>query len=285
MVSNTQQALIVAAMLAVAATVFWVRKVRPWLKEARDYMRKATVCGFLPPPPTARGRRVIYWIGRIFTWFQVGPVRVYGKENLQSPGPKMLCANHGSHADPPLAALITNGSTRFIAADQVFKFGGGIGALIMGPLGVFPCNLQKGQGRPARDACIKVLANGEDLVLFPEGISWADGEVREFKKGAVFITKAAAEALGAPAYILPYYIRYNRYAGKWILKYPWVYQYFWILFNAWYYRRGVTVVVGKPISSAELPVDDVAGTELLRQRILELDPAVNKPEGKPWVIR
>lgn len=227
----------------------------------------------------------MHWISRIFKWWQVGKVTVYGWENMDGlDGPKMYCANHGSHADPPLAALLTRSKARFIATDMIFKFCRGLGSLVFAPMGVFCCTLDKGKGRPARDACIKVLANGEDLVLFPEGISWADGMVREFKKGAVYITKAAAEQLGKTIYIVPYYIRYNRYGGAWMLKYPWVYQYFWIFLHAWYFRRGATIVVGKPIRSDELPEDDTVGTQMLKNHIMVLDPAVNPPIGRGQVL-
>lgn len=37
-------------------------------------------------------------------------------------------------------------------------------------------------------------------------------------------------------------------------------------------REGVTVVIGKPISSVDLPDDDTEGTALLKERITELDP-------------
>lgn len=270
----------ILVLVTVLVIWFYLKIAAPAFKRARSYIKDVTTCGFLPPKPTARAQRYLRRAARLFSWIQIGKITVFGRENLSVPGVKMLCANHGSHADPAIAALLVNGNARFIAAQQVFTFARGLGSLLFGPLGAFACDLRPGKGQPARDACINVLTDHNDLVLFPEGISWADGVVREFKKGAVYITKAAAERLGEYTYIVPYYIRYTRYPGNWILNYPWVCQYFWIFLNSWWYRRGATVVIGKPIRSDELPADDALGTEFLRQRILALDPAVNSPTGR-----
>lgn len=45
--------------------------------------------------------------------------------------------------------------------------------------------------------------------------------------------------------------------------------------NSWYYRRGVVAVIGKPISTADLPDDDDQATEVLKERISDLDPLAN----------
>jgi hypothetical protein len=67
-------------------------------------------------------------------------------------------------------------------------------------------------------------------------------------------------------------IRYGRSPGSWIRKWNEPSQYFWTLLNWWYYRRGATDVIGKPISSADLPEGDTEAADFLAASVARLDP-------------
>ncbi len=255
--------------------VVW-RSLAYLLKLAGEYAALVEQCGYLPPSPTPRGVRLLQRLSKILVFIQVGKVKVLGAENLDKvDGATVVTPNHPHWADTVVMPIVVNRKARYMAAQGVFQFGGGLGGLLVGPLGAFSADLTPGKGGPARNAAIKVLVNGELLVMFPEGWAYLDGTIGEFKKGAVRIVKEAATLLGQTSYLLPTFIRYGKYPGSWIRKLPpaWEYLLIFLLFPV--YRRGCTVVIGEPIPSTDLPEDDWAATEYLRERVLALDPLLN----------
>jgi 1-acyl-sn-glycerol-3-phosphate acyltransferase len=244
-----------------------------WWK--RDYIRKVSQSGFLAAPPSG----FALWFARrycqaLVDW-QVGKVQVEGIENLQVDGPMLIAPNHGHFIDPMLFPLILGRPARFMAAQGVFEAAGGLMSLLAAPCGAFAVNLNPGKGAKAADAAVEVLTTGQTLVMFPEGYAWLDGHVDKFKKGAVRIIRRTAVALGRTCYIVPVYIRYGRYPGERLLRWSPAVQYMLLFLLARFFRKGATVVFGKPISSDELPADDAEATDLLRQKVLELDPQRN----------
>jgi 1-acyl-sn-glycerol-3-phosphate acyltransferase len=99
---------------------------------------------------------------------------------------------------------------------------------------------------------------------------YLDGRAGPFKKGAVRIARSAAMERGWPVFIVPVRISYGRYPGPWIRRYRAPLSYFLMLLWSLSMRPGATVIVGKPLSSDELPADDAEATELLKQRLFEL---------------
>lgn len=254
----------------------WVyfRYLAPGFRRLRAYIDELSTCGCLPPPPSPRAVRFLYNFARVVTWIQVGKVKTIGLENLNLPGPKMVTPNHPHYVDPGVIVLLLNRQpARYMAARGVFRFGFGLGSLIAAPTGAFPVDLTPGKGGPAREAGVRVLTSGQTLVMFPEGWAYLDGSLGPFKKGAVRIARQAARQLKDTVHIVPVYLRYGRYPGSWIKKLSPPLEYLFVFLMSWYYRRGVTAVIGKPISSSDLPADDAAATELLKQRIVALDPA------------
>ncbi len=88
------------------------------------------------------------------------------------------------------------------------------------------------QNDAALRRCVQLLANGGELVVFPEGTSALGPRHLPFKSGAARIALEAL-ARGVPLRIVPLGIHYER---------------------AWAFRSRVEVVVGEPISR-ELPAD------------------------------
>jgi len=152
------------------------------------------------------------------------------------------------------------------------QFAGGLGALIGAPVGAFAVDIDQGQGAPAFRAAIRVLTSNQRLVIFPEGWAHLDGKMRSFKKGAVCIAKQAAHKLKHTVNIVPVFLRYDRYPGSWITRLNPRLQYLLAFLCFWRYRRGVTVVIGNPISSATLPKCNDEATTILQNAIIDLDP-------------
>jgi 1-acyl-sn-glycerol-3-phosphate acyltransferase len=281
MLSFSTLLFILAAVLMGA--LGWLLLARPALKRARAYITDVSTCGYLAPPPTPGWVRFLNVFCSVVTWIQVGRIRILGEENLPPKPPKdtketepfLVCPNHPHYVDPGVVVRVIRRPARYMAARGVFTFLRGFGALLAGPCGAFSVDLTQGKGGPAREAAIKVLTTNQVLVMFPEGWAYLDGKMGEMKKGAVRIAKEAAAQLGKPVKIVPVYLRYGRNPGSWIRKLPPTIEYLYMFLNSWYYRRGVTVVIGQAISSADLPDDDDQATEILKDRITDLDPLAN----------
>jgi|AGTN01.3.fsa_nt_gi 1-acyl-sn-glycerol-3-phosphate acyltransferase len=253
------------------AVIFW-RYVLPAFRRARQYIRDVETCGYLPPPPTPGAVRFLVRASKVLAFIQVGKVKIEGIENLDGlDGPTIVTPNHPHWADTVVMPIAMNRPARYMAARGVFTFGGGLGALLFGPIGAFAADLEKGKGGPAREAAVKLTSEGQILVMFPEGWAYLDGITREFKKGAVRIARESAAKAGKTGYLVPVHLRYGKYPGGWILKVPPPAEYFLLFLLAPLYRRGVTVVIGKPIPTTDLPADDAAATEYLKQHVLALD--------------
>ena len=121
-------------------------------------------------------------------------IKVEGIENIPREGALVVCANHKSLCDPPMLALSLPFELRFMAKEELFKnklFGGLIGAL-----GAFP--VKRGTGDiGALKIAIKVLTEGNRLVIFPEGSRSPKGYMGKGKSGAALI------AVKSKANILP----------------------------------------------------------------------------------
>lgn len=247
----------------------------PKIKQAVEYINNVKECGYLPPPPNKLG---LFWLDilcRLILFVNVGRVKVEGTENLAKLDgkPYLITPNHPHFADVAVMPYVLGARrARYMAAKGVFTFGGGLGALIFGPMGAFAVDLTKGKGGPAKDASVEILSTNQILVMFPEGWAYLDGVMENFKKGAVTIAKETQARISEDVYIVPTFLRYGKYPGSWIRKIPPPLEYFILLMLFPIFRRGVTVVFGEPIPASSLPEDDYVGTELLEQKVRELDP-------------
>lgn len=248
-----------------------LRFVLPYWRRYRAYARDVATCGYLSDPPKPRAVRLLAVISRCITAYQVGKIKASGLEHLPKSGPAIIALNHPHYTDGFVVQQLLRRPARYMGAQWVFRLPFGIGPLL-GRCGGFAVDTTSGKGGPARDAAVRVLTTGQQLVLCPEGETHLDGALGQFKKGAVRIAREAADKLGAPVPIIPVCLRYGKYPGSWIMSWPKYRSYAYLVFMAWYYRRGVTVVVGEPISSAELTGDDEKDSELLRSRVAALRP-------------
>lgn len=239
---------------------------------ARRYAAAMQDPGHLPPPPSESGQRWMMRLTRALSWLFVGKIEVSGKENLEGlpTDAIIITPNHPSPYDVVILPAVIDQKARYMAALGVMQALGGLGGLVVGPLGAFAANLDRGKGAPALRAAIRVLASGQTLVMWPEGWTYLDGKIGPFKKGAVRIAKQAATERGADTFVVPVSLTYGKYPGASIMRLPIKLQYLLLVAGFPYFRRGVKVVIGKPIASSALPENDAEATELLKSKIVEL---------------
>lgn len=246
------------------------------VKKVLSYIKNASTCGYLVAPPTTRASKILYAFARLVAFIQVGRIRIKGLEILQNlQSPYIVASNHPHYADAAIIPITINAPARYMVAREVMQFAGGFGAMIFGPGGAFAVDIDQGQGAPAYRAAVRVLTSNQRLVIFPEGWAHLDGKMREFKKGTVCIAKQAAQKINQAINIVPVFLRYGRYPGEWINKFNPRLQYLLTFLCFFRYRRGVTVVVGNPISSSLLPKCNDEATKMLQNAIIDLDPAKN----------
>ncbi|MEO5678799.1 MAG: lysophospholipid acyltransferase family protein [Acidimicrobiales bacterium] len=111
-------------------------------------------------------------------------VRVRGLENIPATGPFILSPVHRSNVDTPLVALMGTRTLRFMGKDSMWKFG--VSDWFFTSMGEFPVH----RGTPDRDAlrsCERLLADGQALVIFPEGTRRSGPVVDELFEGPAYL--------------------------------------------------------------------------------------------------
>jgi len=266
---------LIVLLLACGAFVAALAWFLPRLKDALSRAKQVVQCGYLAPTPSDRAHRGMVRFAKAWVDGFVGKIDAVGHEKLADlPAPFVLAFNHGSLLDVAIAPVVLNRKARYPAAQGVMKVGGGLLGLLFSKWGVFSVDLDNGHA--AFNASVKVLTaeDGANIeVIFPEAWTNMDGTVGKFKTGAVRMIQEASSRLGRPVHVVPGYMHYGRYPGKWILKLPIPLQWLVPLVGAFYYRRGVKVVIGDPIANTELPSDPREATEILRQKVLALKPS------------
>ena len=156
-------------------------------------------------------RWVPWWMNTIL---KIGGVRVEveGLENLPD-GPAVFVCNHQSMIDIPVL-LTALGRPRELIAKAVL----GKVPLLRGWMRLFDCIfVQRDDPKAARRSYedgVRLVKNGRDLIIFPEGTRSKDGELLEFKAGSFRI----ASGNGVP--LVPLLIDGSRYTlaanGGWL---------------------------------------------------------------------
>lgn len=219
--------------------------------------------------PSQRGVRFVGSLARFLTFLFAGKATFIGRENLDAvDGPGMICPNHPHCLDVAVVPLLLNRPARYMTHPQLMKSIFGLLGFLFKRAGAFSARDPEGYR-----AGVAAMTSGQMVVVFPEGRTSFDTRLQRFRKGAVHIAQESARLLARPTFIVPVYIRYGCYPGAWIRRFDAPIQYLLVLLAFPLYRRGVTVVVGKPISTTELPTDPKAATRLLAVRIAELDQA------------
>lgn len=267
----------VLALFAVSLSIYLACKRAQY----KDQIKQVTTCGYVAPRPTLAATGKLVKIVRFLTNIQVGKVKFVNRENYDSlRGPRIVSANHPHWADAAIMPQLVLAPARYMAHGRVMRSLGGLLGVYVSKFGVFASNDSiKDGGVRTRAAAVEMLVNGENLVIFPEGLTNFSPTMDNFRNGTVIIARNAAEKLGKPVYVVPSYIRYGRYPGPWLARFDRALQFFMVFVGFPLFRRGATVVVGNPISTTELYVktdgslrSDDEATAFLKSRIAVLDP-------------
>jgi 1-acyl-sn-glycerol-3-phosphate acyltransferase len=116
--------------------------------------------------------------GLLFRW------RIIGQENIPRTGGVIIAPNHISNVDPPLVGTAMHRHATFMAKEELFSprwFG-----IILKNLGAFP--IKRGAGdRAAIRTALDILADGQALILFPEGTRSKTGTLGKAQPGVAMI--------------------------------------------------------------------------------------------------
>ena len=125
---------------------------------------------------------------RVVTWFYY-PFRIEGREHVPKTGGAVISANHASFLDiPGIAHATSPRHVSFVARDSLAETGWL--AMVMRNCGAVL--IERGASdRKAFRAIGEHLKAGDLVGLFPEGTRSSDGQLLEFKKGAVMSAKLA----------------------------------------------------------------------------------------------
>jgi 1-acyl-sn-glycerol-3-phosphate acyltransferase len=121
-------------------------------------------------------------------------LEVIGLENVPLEGPLILAMTHTNFLDPALAGAVT--PREVVIMSKIENFRNPLFGIIVRLYGAFP--VRRGEvDRQAIRRSLEVLADGEALLMAPEGTRSGDGRLQKGHAGMTFI------ALRADAPILP----------------------------------------------------------------------------------
>lgn len=168
-----------------------------------------------------------------FVMLFVFRLKFVGQENLPAEGGVIVAFNHKSNFDPVMAGLSCKRKLRFMAKEDLFK-NPLFGALIKA-LGAFPVRRGKGDIGAIKSS-LKILGEGNVMLMFPEGHRIKDGRKVKAKPGVALIAQRAQVPV-VPVCISGEY--------KWMHK--------------------ITVTYGKPIS-----LEEYYGQKLEQEKIQQI---------------
>ena len=125
-------------------------------------------------------------------------IRFEGVGHVPRTGPVVITPNHTSFMDPILVTIPVHRALHYMALEPFFRVRG-LGA-VMRWARAFPIQEGEPDSLGVRRA-LRILKQGEPLVIFPEGARSPDGRLQPFHPGA-FRLALAAEAPVIPVTIL-----------------------------------------------------------------------------------
>jgi 1-acyl-sn-glycerol-3-phosphate acyltransferase len=137
-------------------------------------------------PPT-RLERASYGVLRLLglglakIWFRI---EIIGRDRLPAHGPFVLSPVHRSNVDFLLAAFVVPRRMRYMGKASIWKWR--TPGRFFSMLGAFPVH-RGSADRESLRTCIRVIENGEPLVMFPEGTRQAGPKVEDLFDGAAYV--------------------------------------------------------------------------------------------------
>ena len=132
-------------------------------------------------------------LGR-FCFGVLGRLEVHGLEAVPPYGPLIIVANHLSFSDPPVMVIAFPRMPSFIAKQEIF--GNPLSRLLFREFNVYPFD-RSSSGLDAVRLVLRLLAQDQAVVIFPEGHRSPDHSMKRAKAGAAYL------ALKSQAPILP----------------------------------------------------------------------------------
>lgn len=134
--------------------------------------------------------RWIYWTG----WLLFGSafkslfgLRVRGAERLLTEGPVLVVSNHESFLDPPLIGSLYQDEMHFLARKSLFK---GPAKWVYQQWNSVPVDQEK-PDMSSLKTIIRLLKQGNRVLVFPEGARTKDGSLGEAQPGVGLIAVKA----------------------------------------------------------------------------------------------
>jgi 1-acyl-sn-glycerol-3-phosphate acyltransferase len=121
-----------------------------------------------------------------------------GQEHVPRSGPVLLVCNHASVLDPPLVGGMAPRPVSFMAKAELFEIPL-LGSLIR-RLNAHPVR-REGSDPAALRTALRLLEDGQALLVFPEGTRGSEEHLREGKAGAGML------AILSKAPVVPVYVR------------------------------------------------------------------------------
>ena len=139
--------------------------------------------------------RIIWVFMRIFH-----PWKAVGADNIPE-GAALLCGNHTSLGDPfyVVCGMGAKRQTHVMAKAEIMKWP--VIGFLLKKAGIFGVNRGKSDMAAIKEA-MRVLRNGEKLLMFPEGTRVREGETSEAHTGAAMLSTRTGAPL-VPVYISP----------------------------------------------------------------------------------
>ena len=135
------------------------------------------------------------------------PWRVVGAENIPE-GAALICGNHSTLGDP-LYVVCCMGSrcqTHVMAKEEIMRWP--VIGFILKKAGIIGINRGKSDMAAVKE-CLRVLKNGERLLMFPEGTRVKEGETSQAHTGAAMFATRTGTPL-VPVYIQPKKRRFRK---------------------------------------------------------------------------
>jgi 1-acyl-sn-glycerol-3-phosphate acyltransferase len=136
-------------------------------------------------------RGVFIGLAKVFFKFEVR-----GAEHIPRTGAAIIASNHASYLDPPLIGMAIPRPIFYFAKEELFRtlFGSAIRIV-----NAIPVNRDQLDRKTLRTV-LNVLAQGEMILMFPEGTRSETGDLQAGKPGTGFIAYQAKVPV-IPAYI------------------------------------------------------------------------------------
>ena len=128
------------------------------------------------------------------------PWKAVGVENIPE-GAALICGNHTSLGDPFYVVCAMGGrrQTHVMAKAEIMKWP--VIGFFLKKAGIIGVNRGKSDMASVKE-CMRVLKNGEKLLMFPEGTRVKEGEASEAHTGAAMFATRTNTPL-VPVYIAP----------------------------------------------------------------------------------